>query len=136
MNILSAQFTNEDKSSVTLTTLEAGAVAIQIDGPDISGGWRDVYEQWQGETSQFVPPLIDYIAEAEAWIASFFSTARLLQMKVWWDTFPHEATPKLAACFLWADGVTRLAIGGSNEFQSPPYTFTEIANESLTQPTP
>jgi len=57
-------------------------------------------------------------------------------MKVWWDTFPHESTPKLADCFQWADGITRKALGGSNDFSEAPYAFPEIATESLSIPTP
>ena len=134
MNILFAQFSDADKSSVTLETQEAGSVAVQLDGKDVSGGWRKVWEAWAGKTSAYEPPAVDHISEAESWIAKYFSTARLLQMKVWWDTFPHEVTPKLAACFQWADGVTRAAIGGSTNFAEPPHNFNEIATESLSIP--
>jgi hypothetical protein len=66
---------------------------------------------------------------AEQHIGKHFSTPRLLQMKVWWDTFPHEATPKLAQTYGWADAVTRSAIGGSTEFPEPPFSFQDIAEE-------
>lgn len=45
--ILSAQLANPEGSSVVLDTIEAGAVAIQLPPlPDVSGGWRDAYDQW------------------------------------------------------------------------------------------
>jgi hypothetical protein len=66
---------------------------------------------------------------AEQHIGKHFSTPRLLQMKVWWDTFPHEVTHKLAATYQWTDTVTRSAIGGATEFPAPPFDFPEIAQE-------
>lgn len=69
---------------------------------------------------------------AEQWIYRFFSTGRLLQMKVWWDTFPHEDTPKLAAIYQWSDSVTRMAaIEGETIFPEPPYDFQEVTQECL-----
>jgi hypothetical protein len=45
--ILSAQFANPEGSAVILSTQEVGAVAIQLPPlPDVSGGWREVYDQW------------------------------------------------------------------------------------------
>lgn len=45
--ILSAQLANSEGSSVVLNTIEAGAVAIQLPPlPDVSGGWREAYDQW------------------------------------------------------------------------------------------
>jgi hypothetical protein len=73
------------------------------------------------------PP--DPLNLAESHVASFFSTGRLLQMKVWWDTFPHTITPKLAAVYLWADGITRSALAGTTDFSAPPHTFVEVAEE-------
>jgi hypothetical protein len=71
----------------------------------------------------------DPIDAAEQHIGKFFSTPRLLQMKVWWDTFPHEVTPKLAQTYQWTDAVTRSAIAGGVEFSDPPHTFQAIAEE-------
>lgn len=70
---------------------------------------------------------------AEDHIGKHFSTARLLQAKVWWDSIPHEQTPKLAALFAWATGVTVQAVQGATTFAEPPFTFEEIAVEALTQ---
>jgi hypothetical protein len=72
----------------------------------------------------------DALQMAETHVARFFSTVRLLQMKVWWDTFPHELTPKLAAVFAWSDGITRAAVAGENVFGDPPHTFVEVAQEA------
>jgi hypothetical protein len=73
----------------------------------------------------------DPLAEAEKWIAKHFTTARLLQMKVWWDELPHEDTPKLAAVYQWANGVTLAAAGGATDFDAPPHTFEELVAECV-----
>lgn len=136
MTILSAKFGNAEETTVFLQTGEAGTVLIQTSGPDYSGGWRPVYEQWleDGGTVSARDPEVNASAVdlAEQHIGSFFSTARLLQMKVWWDAFPHEATPKLVAVYQWADAVTRAAVGGTTGFGAPPYSFAEVAQEVLT----
>lgn len=74
----------------------------------------------------------DPFVVAERFIENSYSTARLLQMKVWWDTFPHETTPKLAAVYQWSDGVVKTAISGSTEFAEPPFLFNEIVEEIAT----
>jgi hypothetical protein len=71
----------------------------------------------------------DPFTEGEAWVGKFFSTARLLQMKVWWDTFPHESTPKLLACYQWSTSITVLASQGAITFPEPPHTFAELVEE-------
>jgi len=73
----------------------------------------------------------DPLVEGEAWIAKYFSTARLLQMKVWWDAFPHEDTPKLAAAYEWANGITVAAAGGATTFAASPHTFEELVAECV-----
>lgn len=71
------------------------------------------------------------IAAGEDHISSYFSTARLLQMKVWWDTLSHENTPKLQAVYNWANAVTIQAAQGSTDFQESPHTFEELVQEIL-----
>jgi len=83
---------------------------------------------------QVDPPPPNAIDAAERFIERHFSTARLLQLKVWWDTFPHDTTPKLAATFQWTDGVTRSAVSGSLDFPAPPFTFQELAEEAISIP--
>jgi hypothetical protein len=73
----------------------------------------------------------DPLAEAEKWIAKHFSTARLLQMKVWWDTFPHEDTPMLEAVYDWLNGVTIAAAQGQTTFDAPPHSFEELVAEAM-----
>lgn len=68
---------------------------------------------------------------AETHVASFFTTARLLQMKVWWDTFPVEDVPKLAAVFNWTGGITIQAAQGNTNFTAPPHTFEELLAEAM-----
>lgn len=88
---------------------------------------REVFQDADGGRFLAKDPL-DLV---EAHIDKFFSTARLLQMKVWWDTFDHALTPKLEATYQWTDSVTRAAIAGSTEFANPPHSFQEIAAEFL-----
>lgn len=71
------------------------------------------------------------LALAEAHVASHFSTARLLQMKVWYDTFPVEDVPKLAAVFNWTGGITIQAAQGNTNFAAPPHTFEELLAEAM-----
>lgn len=70
---------------------------------------------------------------AEAHVAKHFSTARLLQMKVWWDTFPHDDTPKLAAVYGWTNAITIQAAQGQTTFAQPPHTFEELVAEAMEQ---
>jgi hypothetical protein len=71
------------------------------------------------------------LALAEAHIASHFSTARLIQMKVWWDTFPHEDTPMLEAVYDWLNGITIAAAQGQTTFDAPPHAFEELVAEAM-----
>ena len=77
------------------------------------------------------PPAVNPLDAAEAHIASHFSTPRLLQMKVWWDTFPPEDVPKLAAVFNWTGGITIQAAQGNTNFAAPPHTFEELLAEAM-----
>ena len=70
---------------------------------------------------------------AEAHVASHFSTARLLQMKVWWDTFPHADVPKLAAVYDWTNAITIQAAQGQTDFAQPPHSFEELVAEAMQQ---
>lgn len=72
-----------------------------------------------------IPP----IEQAEQHIENYYSVARLLQMKVWWDAIPHESTPKLAAVYQWTADVTTAAIAGQTTFTQPPFTFDDITQE-------
>jgi hypothetical protein len=88
---------------------------------------REIFVDSDGGRGLAKNPLV----EAELWMAKHFSTARLLQMKVWWDTLPHEETPKLAAVFAWTTGVTVQAAQGQTNFTAPPHTFDELLVEAL-----
>ena len=48
---------------------------------------------------------------AEAHIASHFTTARLLQMKDWRDTFPEEDAPMLEAVYDWLNAEAMFILG-------------------------
>lgn len=71
------------------------------------------------------------LAAAEAHIAAQFSTPRLLQMKVWLDTFSAEDTPKLRAVYDWTSAITIQAAQGQTTFSNPPHTFEELVQEAL-----
>lgn len=68
---------------------------------------------------------------AEAHVSSHFSTPRLLQMKVWYDEFPHEDVPKLVAVFDWTASITIMAAQGNTNFGEPPHTFEELLVEAM-----
>ena len=70
-------------------------------------------------------------ALAEAHIASHFTTARLLQMKDWRDTFPEDDAPMLEAVYDWLNGITIQAAQGQTNFAEPPYTFDELLVEAV-----
>ena len=76
-------------------------------------------------------PVISPLDLAEAHIASHFSTARLLQMKDWRDTFPEEDAPMLEAVYDWLNGITIQAAQGQTNFAAPPHTFEELVAEAM-----
>lgn len=76
-------------------------------------------------------PELSPIEAAESHIARHFSTAKLLQMKVWWDAIPHGLTPMLGASYAWVAGVTAAAVGGVSVFDDPPFSFSQIAQECV-----
>jgi hypothetical protein len=88
---------------------------------------HEAWLAWLGDEAA-APTALDL---AEAHVGRYFSTPRLLQMKVWWDALPHEDTPKLAAVYLWTNGVTVAAAGGATEFPAPPHTFEELVAEAI-----
>jgi len=87
---------------------------------------------WILKDGELTPPVIDPYNEAEKYIESFFSTAKLLQLKVWYDSIPHELTPKLISVAQWQTEITRQANAGQITFTDvPQYNFDEVANECL-----
>jgi hypothetical protein len=77
------------------------------------------------------PPAPNPLALAEAHIASHFSTARLLQMKDWRDTFHEEDAPMLEAVYEWLNGITIAAAQGQTTFDAPPHAFEELVAEAM-----
>jgi hypothetical protein len=88
---------------------------------------REVFTDEDGGRYIAKDPLI----EAEAHIASHFSTARLLQMKDWRDTFPEDDAPMLEAVYDWVNGITIQAAQGQTTFAAPPHTFEELVAEAM-----
>jgi hypothetical protein len=87
---------------------------------------REVFTD--GDAGRYIAK--DPLAEAERWIARHFTTARLLQMKVWWDMLGQSA-PKLAASYGWANAITASAAGGATTFAPAPHTFEELVAECV-----
>jgi len=131
--ITSANYCNSDNTAVIVQTTDRGSVAIQLIGDDNSGGLREEYLAWSqnNDTAPHVPPAVDTLAAAEAWVANYFSTSRLLQMKVWLDTFPAEDAPKLRAVYDWTSAITIQAAQGQTIFNQPPHTFEELVAEAM-----
>ena len=131
--ITAAAYCNSDNTAVVVQTTDRGSVAIQLIDQDNSGGLREEYLAWaqSNQTAPYVAPAVDTLAAAEAWVAAHFSTPRLLQMKVWYDTFPHEDCPKLDSVYTWANAVTIQAAQGNTNFQEPPHTFEELVAEAM-----
>lgn len=77
------------------------------------------------------PAPVNPLDAAEAHIASHFTTARLLQMKDWRDTFPEENAPMLEAVYDWLNGITIQAAQGQTNFAAPPHTFEELVAEAM-----
>lgn len=47
--ITSARVTCPGGTAVVATTVEAGDILIPLDGPDVSGGWREPYQAWRAD---------------------------------------------------------------------------------------
>ena len=77
------------------------------------------------------PAPVNPLDAAEAHIASHFTTARLLQMKDWRDTFPEGDAPMLEAVYDWLNGITIQAAQGQTTFDAPPHTFEELVAEAM-----
>lgn len=77
------------------------------------------------------PVPVNPLDAAEAHIASHFTTARLLQMKDWRDTFPEEDAPMLEVVYDWLNGITIQAAQGQTNFAAPPHTFEELVAEAM-----
>ena len=88
---------------------------------------------WSLVDGELQAPAVDCLARAETHIESFFSTARLLQCKVWLDVLSRETTPKLNSLFAWTATVTGMAIQSQTAFPLPPVTFVEVAQECIPQ---
>lgn len=120
------------KNGVVINVIEADSV-WSSNGSDSYIASDDAGIGWVLVDGVLQEPPKDYIAMAEAHIESHFSTARLLQCKVWLDLLPHEATPKLMSLFAWTASITGAAIQGQSELSSPPVTFVEVAQECIPQ---
>lgn len=46
MNIFSARYCSQDKSTAVVSTDIAGDVGVPLSGPDFSGGWQSVLWAW------------------------------------------------------------------------------------------
>lgn len=118
------------RQGVVVNVFEASAVwssdagSSYMESNDASIGWVVV-------DGVLTEPPKDYIEISEAYIKEKFSTAKLLQCKVWLDILPHESTPKLMSLFQWTGQVTAMALQESEDFPQPPVTFIEVAQECI-----
>jgi hypothetical protein len=103
--------------------------------PDFEQLANEEYEKWAswiGEQPQEKNP----IELAEDHIGKYFSTPRLLQMKVWFDTLSRETTPKLSAVYNWTNNITIQASKGQTSFDAPPHLFEELLEEAISNMEP
>jgi hypothetical protein len=111
-----------------ITTDDTGQ---QVEGNPLPEGAyseeREVFSDADGGRYIAKDPLV----EGEKWIAKYFSTARLLQMKDWRDTFPEDDAPMLEAVYDWLNGITIAAAQGQTTFAAPPHTFEELVAEAM-----
>jgi hypothetical protein len=128
--ILSAQFANASQTAVVLATQEAGAVLIEIGpGQDVSGGWRAVWEAWEGETAAYVEPTPEPLTVEEHFAASGFSLLALLNLLDLSTRLP-ELPEKAAAVRAWVtDQQTRFALGQS--LTPAPHSYPDVLAELL-----
>jgi hypothetical protein len=109
---------DDEGNAIVRNPLPEGAYSVE----------REVFEDADG--SRYLAK--DALLEGERWIADFFSTARLLQMKVWLDELPSEDTPKLRDVYNWTGDVTAAAAAGQTSFPAPPHLFSEVVEEAMT----
>lgn len=110
-------FTNEEGEQVARNPLPEGAY----------GEEREVFIDEDGGRYIAKNPIV----EGERWVGRFFSPTRLIQMKVWYDTFAAEDTPKLRAVYDWTGAITIQAAQGQTTFDEPPHTFEELVAEAM-----
>jgi hypothetical protein len=131
--IISAQYCNENETAVIVETPNRGFVAIQLNTDDPDNELKQEYLEWEKNNTPtpYQPPEGISLNLAESHIASYFTTARLLQMKVWWDLLPRDQTPILNAVYNWISDVTIQAVEGKKVFDNPPNTFDEVIKEII-----
>ncbi len=132
MKILFAKFANADCSVVELRTVEAGAVLVPLDGPDVSGGWQEVYAAWaQGnETDAYVEPI--QTRSASEHLAAFgFDAIALVNLLDIQTRFAATGIPlpeKCAATRSWITAA-QVAYASGQALPDAPYTLPELLNE-------
>ena len=132
MNIKEAKFCNKENSAVIVET-NIGDFVVELTNEYNNCEFYKEYIKWSENniTKDFIEPKLNNLDLAESWISNFFSPLKLLQMKSWWDTLPHESTPKLVSSYDWLNQVVLSATNGSLDFNSPPYIFEEILSECI-----
>jgi len=99
MTIAFAKYANDERSVVEVQTVEAGAVLVSLNGPDVSGGWREVYSAWaqSNETAAFVAPVVRHSASDH--LASFgFDTIALVNHPDTEAKFTAQGVPLPPKC--------------------------------------
>lgn len=135
MTIKNAKFANISSTAILLQTAERGAVLISTEGPDHSGGWREVYQTWLqngGAVAEYEPPQITETIESFA-IRNGYGVFELLNLKDMEDALRAasvEIPPKAAALREWINS-TRQAFALGQTPQNAPYTYAEIQAEII-----
>ncbi|GAT33301.1 hypothetical protein TSACC_21714 [Terrimicrobium sacchariphilum] len=132
MTITAAKYANAQRSIVEVQTLEAGAVLVPLDGPDVSGGWRDVLYRW---VEFFSPdPYIEPVqtrSVSEHLAAFGFDAIALVNLLDTAAKFAAQGVPlppKCAATREWINAA-QLAYASGQTLPDAPYTLPELLAE-------
>lgn len=131
MTILSAQFANSAGTAVTLITQEAGSVLLDLSAEsDASGGWREIYLAWTGETSAFIDasPTTSMEKFAESQGYSAFDLLNLSDVERDLQVQGIPLPPKSAAVRQWVNDV-RAAFITQQQPPVAPYSLSEVMTE-------
>lgn len=128
--IMVAKFANSERSVVEVQTVEAGAVLVALDGPDISGGWREAYSAWPGETQACVAPVV-LRSVVDHFLAFGFDAIALVNLLDTAAKFAAAGTPlpsKCAATRAWINAA-QVAYASGQTLPDAPHTLPELLAE-------
>ncbi|GAT35625.1 hypothetical protein TSACC_3696 [Terrimicrobium sacchariphilum] len=132
MTITSARYANVERSAVEVQTVEAGAVLVPLDGPDVSGGWRVMYSAWaqSNETTAYIAPVRSQ-SVSEHLAAFGFDAIALVNLLDTAAKFSAQGVPlpqKCAATREWINAA-QLAYASGQTPPDAPYTLPGLLAE-------